>query len=68
MSPNMFPITPHFSHILCPKILLLKTYIGSPKEEITIYLFWDCPKLEFFSFGDGPIKYAHKNCRKTFKL
>jgi hypothetical protein len=46
----------------------LKTSIGSPKEEITVYLFWDCPKLEFFFFGDGPIKYAHDKGKKTFEL
>jgi hypothetical protein len=27
----------------------------SPKEEITTYIFWECPKLDYFC-GDRPIK------------
>jgi hypothetical protein len=36
----------------------LVTYISSPKEEHTTYLFWDYPKVDLF-FCDGPIKDAH---------
>jgi hypothetical protein len=36
-------------------------------EELTIYPFWDCPKLDLFLFfgGDGPIKDAHDNKKKV---
>jgi hypothetical protein len=36
----------------------LVTYISSPKEEHTTYLFWDYPKVDLF-FCDRPIKDAH---------
>jgi hypothetical protein len=36
----------------------LKTYISNPKKEITPYLLWDSPKLDFYVLDDGPIKDA----------
>jgi hypothetical protein len=36
---GVFPI----SFALCSRLV---TYAPSPKEEITTYLFWDCPKLD----------------------
>jgi hypothetical protein len=40
-----------------------------PKEEITTYLFWDCPKLDFYFyfFSNESIKDAHRK-RKRIEL
>jgi hypothetical protein len=41
----------------CPlKFYTLATYISNPKEETTIYLLWDSPKLDFFIVAMGQSK------------
>jgi hypothetical protein len=38
------------------------TYITSPMEEIATYLFWGCPKADYF---DVPIKGAYYKRQKN---
>ncbi len=64
--PNIFPIALTSSHMFCPKFYVI-TYIKNPKEEITTYLFWECPMLEYYFFGHGSIKDVHHK-RKKKKL
>lgn len=48
--PTKFPIAPHFIPYPLPQVLLLVTYIRNPKDKITTYLFWECPKLYYYYF------------------
>ncbi len=41
------------------------TYITSPMEEIATYLFWGCPKADYF---DVPIKGAYCKRQKNWTL
>ncbi len=45
--PTMFPIAPH-SPISFALSSTLVTYISNSNKEITMYIFWDCLKLDFF--------------------
>jgi len=43
----MFPITPHFYAISFALGFTLEIVTSiDPKEEITTYIFWECPKLD----------------------
>ncbi len=64
MSPSSQCVPQHVpnSSSLYPISLAL----SNPMEELTIYPFWDCPKLDFIFFGDDrPIKDAHDNKKKV---
>jgi hypothetical protein len=63
--PNISPIALTSSHMFCPKFYV--TYITNPKEEITTYLFWECPMLEYYFFGHGSIKDVHHKREKKKK-
>ncbi len=45
--PDTLPMVPDFTPISFALSFTLATYISSPKEEITTYLFWVCSKLYF---------------------
>jgi hypothetical protein len=62
---NKLPIAPHFIPYSFALNFTLVSYITG---EVTIYLFWDCPKLDFYFyflfFCDGPINDAHCKRKK----
>ncbi len=66
---NMFLIILHFISypFLQGLSSTLVTYINNPREEITTYLFWDCPKLDLFCY-DESIKNAHDKRKKNQTL
>ncbi len=63
---KMFPSTAFSSHLPCPKIVLIFTYIVGPEYKGTLYrnlqirnfYFGEPPKSQFF-LCDRPIKMAH---------
>jgi hypothetical protein len=58
--PNVFAIAPYHL-IYLAQIITLVTYISSPKEKTTIYIYIyiECRKFNHNLFCDGAIKDAH---------
>ncbi len=68
--PQHFPnISSHLSHIVQAQSSNLITYIISPKEEITTFLFWIYPKLDFFLvMGQLKMSISHDHLQSSCTL
>jgi len=68
--PQHFPnISSHLSHVVQAQSSNLITYIISPKEEITTFLFWNYPKLDFFLVtGQLKMSISHDHLQSSCTL
>jgi hypothetical protein len=56
MHPSNSQQVPQVLNVFPNLISSLVSYISNAKEEITTYMFWDCPKLEFIFLVMGQSK------------